>query len=169
MRNAWGRPPQNDLWNDVQALALWVFIIGIVGYLLFPDFFHNVYSHLTATEQADTEELGEITLPSMTMDSEGSANEFQLPNVYNSLYTGESEISEGYWVIFVAEGEFKQLSLTTDSYTFLLKLIEDDRKAEIKNVVLVAADGKIHKFIVSDEVYDIIKKLNEINKRTGNI
>lgn len=169
MRNAWGRPPRNELWNDIQALAIWIFIVGIVGYLLFPDFFHNVYSQLTVSE-AETEKLEEITLPSMSsMDLNNPSYDYRLPSVSDALYSGDSEISDGYWAIFVAEGEFKQLRLTADSYTFLLKLIDSDRKAIIKHTLLIAADGKIHKYVVSDEVYKILQNLNIINSRTGNI
>ena len=68
MANTWGRPPKNDIWNDLRALALWVFIVGIVGYLLFPDFFHNVYEHLTMPATTENESLGEITLPENDID-----------------------------------------------------------------------------------------------------
>jgi len=165
MRNTWGRPPKNDLWNDIQALALWVLIIGIVGYLLFPNFFQSVYTQLT-DQQSNEEELGEVSLPSMSMDSNDNY-QVELPSVYDVLYNGESEISDGYWAIFVGEGEFEQMPLTSDSYTFLLSLIDSDREAEVNKILLIAAQGKIHKYIVSDEVYGIIRNLKAINSRTN--
>lgn len=167
MRNAWGRPPKNDIWGDLQALAIWIFIVGIVGYLLFPDFFHNVYNHLAAPSD-EVGELGEITLPTSTPESK-EQNDYQLPSVYDSLYTGNSEISDGYWAIFVGENEFKQLSLSTESYAFILRLIDGDRKAEVKNTLLLAANGKVRKYMVSNEVYDILANLGKINTRTGKI
>jgi hypothetical protein len=154
--------------GDIQALALWIFIVGIVGYLLFPDFFHNVYSQLAVPDE-ETTEMGEITLPSSNIDFTNSANGYELPNVYNSLYSGDSEISDGYWAIFVLDNEFKQLSLSTESYAFVLRLIDGDRKAEIKNTILLAANGKIQKYVVSDEIYGILSNLSEINSRSGKI
>ncbi|HHV63973.1 MAG TPA: hypothetical protein GXX46_02690 [Peptococcaceae bacterium] len=166
MRSTWGRPPKNDIWSDIQALAIWIFIVGVVGYLLFPDFFHNVYNQLAAP--AETEEIGEITLPATNIDAEDYSN-FHLPSVYDSIYSGDSEISDGYWAIFVDDNQFKQLSLTAESYAFILRLIDGDRKAEIKNTLLLAANGQLHKYQVSAEVYNIILNLSAINARSGKI
>ncbi|NLI91802.1 MAG: hypothetical protein GX434_06215 [Peptococcaceae bacterium] len=168
MRTEWGRPPKNDLWSDIQALALWVFIVGIVGYLLFPDFFHSVYNRLTLTS-GETESIGEITLPSSNINLSDTSSQYSLPNVYNSIYSGNSEISDGYWALFVMENEFSQLALSTESYAFVLKLIDGDRKAEVKNTVLLAANGKIQKYVVSDEVYAILLNMSKINTRSGKI
>lgn len=165
MGNAWGRPPKNDIWNDLRALALWVFIVGIVGYLLFPDFFHNVYEHLAMPVATETEDLGEIILPENTTDT----YDFQLPSTYNALYSGDSEISDGYWALFVVDNELKQMALSPESYTFILIVIDADTKAQIKNTLLLAANGSIKKYIVSDEVYGIISHLYKIKYRTGTI
>lgn len=168
MRNTWGRPPANNIWSDLRALALWIFIVGIVGYLLFPDFFHNVYNQLTVPAATSTQELDEITLPASPGTSV-SESESELPSTYNSIYSGDSEISDGYWAIFVLDNEFTQLALTTDNYTFILKLIDTDTKAEVKNTLLLAANGKIKKYSVSDEVYGIVSNIYRINHRSGNI
>lgn len=167
MRNAWGRPQKNDIWGDLQALAIWIFIVGIVGYLLFPDFFHNVYDQLAMPPEYETEEIGEITLPTSNLDL--NSDGIDLPNVYNSLYSGDSEISDGYWAIFVSENEFQQISLSTESYAFILRLIDGDRKAEVKNTLLLASQGKIQKYVVSDEVYGILANLSKINSRSGKV
>ena len=167
MRNAWGRPPKNDIWSDIQALAIWVFIIGIVGYLLFPGFFNNVYTALTDPYE-ETEQLGEITLPTSSVDFTNSLGNYQLPDLYNSLKTQDSEISQGYWAIFVGDNQFKQLSLNTESYTFLLKLIENDQ-SETPNTLLLAVNGNIHKHSVSNEIYEILLSLSKINSKSGKI
>lgn len=167
MRREWGRPPKNDIWSDIQALALWVFIVGIVGYLLFPDFFQSVYSRLTPTTE-ETQNVGEITLPTSS-DLADSTSQNDLPNVYNSIYSGNSEISDGYWAIFVMDNQFTQLSLSSDSYAFVLRIIDSDRKAEVKNTLLLASNGKIQKYTVSDEVYDILIDLSKINTRAGKV
>lgn len=168
MRNAWGRPPKNDLWNDMQALAIWIFIVGVVGYLLFPDFFHNVYDRLTIPATEDYE-LGEIVLPTSTIDQNNPAGTGSLPDIYSALSAGDSEISTGYWALFVADNEFKQLALGTESYAFVLRLIDGDRKADLKNTMLLANNGKLNKYMVSDEVYAILQNLSQINTRTGKI
>ena len=165
MRNAWGRPPKNDLWSDIQALAIWVFVIGIVGYLLFPGFFHNVYTALSDPYE-EVGDIGEITLPTTTLDS-SNLNEFQLPDFYNVLETSDSEISKGYWAIFVGDNQFQQLPLTTESYTFLLKIIENDNDSDTENTLLLAVNGNIHKHTVSDEIYEILFSLSKINTRSG--
>ncbi len=168
MRNAWGRPPKNDIWGDIQALALWIFIVGIVGYLLFPDFFHNVYTQLTVPVE-ETEDIGEISLPSSNIDFSDPNLDYQLPSVYNSLYTGDSEISDGYWALFVMDSEFNQLALSTESYAFILRLIDGDRKADVNKTLLLAAKGKIQKYVVSEEVYIILSNMSKINERSGKI
>lgn len=107
MRNSWGRPPRNEIWTDIQAVAIWVVIVGVVGYLLFPSLYQSIYSALTSPikESAD---VNEISLPTSTVTEPTTP---QLPDVYSSVY-GESEFTEGYWVVFVADGEFKQLKMS---------------------------------------------------------
>ncbi|MHB8124836.1 MAG: hypothetical protein ACYDEJ_04185 [Desulfitobacteriaceae bacterium] len=167
MPNLWGRSPRNHIGQDVQALAIWVLIIGVVGYLLFPTFFKDVFSRMSVPV-AETSNLADVNLPSTTSSELLNPSDFstQDPSVYNSLYNGKNEVSSGYWVIFVAEGEFKQLSLTSESYAFLLRLIEDDQKAVVKNSVILTANGQIRKYLVSDEIYTIINNMATVYNRT---
>lgn len=169
MPNSWGRPPRNEIWQDLQALALWILIIGIVGYILFPTFFKDVYSHLT-TPAAETSTLNtDYTLDntSSTDSTDPLASTGQdFSNVYNALYNGKSEVSSGYWIIFVADGEFRQLAVSSDSYAYLLRLIESDQNAVVKNSLILAANGQIRKFVVSDEIYAIISNMSTIDGRS---
>ncbi|MFZ3372994.1 MAG: hypothetical protein WA131_08250, partial [Desulfitobacteriaceae bacterium] len=162
------RLPRNGMGQDIQALAIWVLIIGVAGYLLFPTFFRDVFSRMSVPV-AETSNLGEVTLPNTTgfesLNSSDLATQDN-PSVYNSLYNGKNEVSSGYWAIFVAEGEFKQLSVTSESYAFLLRLIESDQKAVVKNSVILTANGQIQKYLVSDEIYTIINNMSIINNRT---
>lgn len=171
MNNGWGRQNSKDVWSDIQALAIWIFIVGVVGYLLFPDFFHNVYAQLTLpVEENGVEGDGEIVLPTSNLElGFDSGLNSALPNVYQSLYSGASEISDGYWALFVHENAFNQLALSNESYTFLLRLIDGDRKAEVKQTLLLAANGKVGKYQISQEVYDIVIRLSQINHRSGKI
>ncbi len=168
MPDLWGRPPRNQMGQDIQALAIWVLIIGVVGYLLFPTFFRDVFSRMSVPV-AETSNLADVNLPNTTgLEPLNSSNlsTQDYPSVYNSLYNSKNEVSSGYWVIFVAEGEFKQLSVTSESYAFLLRLIESDQKAVVKNSVILTANGQIRKYIVSDEIYSIINNISTINDRT---
>lgn len=165
MPSAWGRPPRNDLWQDLQALALWILIIGVVGYILFPNFFKDIYSRLadpvTQTSTLnDNYTLNNSATPySNTIDPQASLEQ-DFSSVSNALYNdGKNEVSTGYWVIFVADGDFKQLAVSSDAYAFLLRLIESDQNVVGKNTVILTANGQIQKFSVSEEVYKIINNM----------
>ena len=165
MPSTWGRPPRNEIWQDLQALALWILIIGVVGYVLFPNFFKDIYSRLSDTV-AQTSTLNDnYTLnnssgvyPDVTTPQSLLGQDFS--NVSNALYNnGNNEVSSGYWIIFVSEGEFKQLAVSAEAYAFLLRLIESDQKATGKSTVILAANGQIQKFSVSEEINSIINNM----------
>jgi len=176
MQGAWGRPPRNDLWKDLQALALWVLIIGVVGYVIFPNFFKEIYSKLSLSDTAtQTSTLdGDYTLGTTTNPDPNAVVSPQtvigqdLSSVTSALYNnGKNEISSGYWVIFVAEGEFKQLAVSSEAYAFILPLIESDQSVEGKSTVILAANGQIKNFKVSDEIYAIINNMSLIVGRAA--
>ena len=165
MPSAWGRPPRNDLWKDLQALALWILIIGVVGYIVFPTFFKDIYSRLSdPVTQAST--LNDNYTLNNSANLNTNANDQQAllgqdsSSVSNALYNnGKNEVSSGYWIIFVAEGEFKQLAVSSDAYAFLLRLIESDQSVEGKSAAILAANGQLRKFTVSEEIYTIINNM----------
>ncbi|HVJ50379.1 hypothetical protein [Desulfitobacterium sp.] len=172
MPNSWGRHPRND-WQDLQALAFWVLIIGVVGFFIFPTFFKDVYSRLsdpTTTVASDTNKVNNFGLnldsSNLTQETSSLLNPGYSSSVIKGLYGNNSEVSAGYWVIFVADGEFKQLSVTSETYTFLTNLINRDKNADSKNSVILAANGQILKFTVSEEVYSIITNMAVIETRT---
>lgn len=170
MPNNWGRPPQNNQWRDIKGLAFWVIIIGLGLFLLFPNFFQDVYANLTASKgQSD---LGEVTLPSST----DSINNYGSSDYYASLYGtlngstlngGSSEVTAGYWIIFVGDGEFKQLSVTYEVYNFLSNLIKNDQKATSGQTIILVSNGQISTNQVSEEIYEIINNIAEINGRSA--
>ena len=174
MPNTWGRPPRSELWQDLQALALWILIIGVVGYILFPNFFKDIYSRL-AEPATQTSTLNDnYTLNnSVNANTDGTNPQAQLgqdfSSVADALYNnGNSEVSSGYWIIFVAEGQFKQLAVSSEAYAFLLRIIEGDQNATGKSTVILAANGQIRKFTVSEEVYTIIMNMSLIGDRSKN-
>lgn len=165
MPSAWGRPPRNDLWQDLQALALWILIIGVVGYILFPNFFKDIYSRLS-DPVTQTSTLNDNYTLNNSPNLNTNVNDQQtllgqdLASVSNALYNnGKNEVSSGYWIIFVVEGEFKQLAVSSDAYAFLLRLIESDQNVEGKSTVILVANGQIQKFTVSEEIYTIINNM----------
>jgi hypothetical protein len=169
MPSAWGRSPRNDLWQDLQALALWILIIGVVGYILFPNFFKEIYSRLadpvtqTSTLNDNNYTLNNSPNPNTNINDSQTLLGQEFSSVSGALYSnGKNEVSSGYWVIFVAEGEFKQLAVSSDAYAFLLRLIESDQNIEGKRIVILAANGQIQKFTVSEEIYAIINNMVSI-------
>ena len=173
MPSAWGRRPRNDLWKDLQALALWILIIGVVGYIIFPNFFRDIYSRL-ADPVTQTSTLNDNYTLNNSANLNTNTNDPQtllgqdFSSVSNALYNnGKNEVSSGYWVIFVAEGEFKQLAVSSEAYAFLLRLIESDQNVVGKSTVILAANGQIRKFTVSEEIYTIINNMALIVDRTN--
>lgn len=185
MPSSWGRPPRNEIWQDLQALAFWVLLIGVGGYILFPNFFSDVYSRLTdpAAQLVDTSTgtydpgnngfgTNDSSLSSDSGYTDTSSNYlYSTGDTFgsygsspSSLYLG-NEVATGYWVLFVADGDFKQLSVTNEAYTFLLGLIEKDQKGEGKNTLILAANGQIRKFSVTNEIYQIVTNMAAIDTR----
>lgn len=165
MPSSWGRAPRNDLWKDLQALALWILIIGVVGYILFPNFFKDIYSRLSdpATQTStlnDNYTLNDsANLNTNPYDQQTLLGQ-DFSSVSNALYNnGKNEVSSGYWVIFVAGGEFKQLAVSSEAYAFLLRLIESDQSTMGKSSVILVANGQIRKFTVTEEIYAIINNM----------
>ncbi|MCO1600425.1 MULTISPECIES: hypothetical protein [Desulfosporosinus] len=172
MSNTWGRPPRNEIWRDLQALALWILIIGVVGYVLFPSFFKDIYSHLADPVTQTSTLNDQYTLNnSINTNSDLTDQNFfgqDFSSVSNSLYNNSNnEVSIGYWVIFVADGEFKQLSVSSNTYTYLLSLIESDVNAAGKITMILSSNGKISKYNVSQEIYAIITNMALIVNRNN--
>lgn len=179
MPNSWGRPPRNEVWQDVQALAFWVLLIGVGVFILFPNFFSDVYSRLTDPVAQLVDTTTGTYDPDNNYDTYDSYSTGSYTDTSSSyLYSGGSsygssptlpylgnEVATGYWVLFVAEGDFKQLSVTNEAYTFLLRLIEKDQIGEGKNTLILAANGQIKKFTVTNEIYQIVTNMAAIDTR----
>jgi len=171
--STWGRPPRKEIWHDLQALALWILIIGVVGYVLFPNLFKDIYSRLSdpvtqTTTLNDNYTLNNSANLNTNVNDQQTLLGQDFSSVSNALYNnGKNEVSLGYWVIFVAEGEFKQLAVSSDAYAFLLRLIESDQSVEGKSTVILVANGQIKKFAVSQEIYSIINNMALISGRAN--
>jgi len=166
---AWGRPPKKNIGSDLKMVALGLLIIGAVIYLLFP----NILSFLKG-EDAVSPALGEIVLPSDVGDSvptNTSSDPFALPNVFAGLYQ-DTTVSTGYWIMYVGDGELKQLQLSAKSFEFVMSIVEKDCRTQesLGNVpMLTAANGDIKKYLVSEQIHSIIINLADISGRAGSI
>ncbi len=178
MANTWGRPPRKEVWQDLQALALWILIIGVGGYILFPNFFKDIYLRLsdpvTQASTLNTDYQLNASANTNNTNTESPSTDPQallgqdFSNVSNALYNnGKSEVSSGFWIIFVADGEFKQLAVSSEAYAFVLRLIESDQNSTGKSTVILASNGQIRKYVVSDEIYAIISNMNLIVARAA--
>ncbi len=157
-RSSWGRPRGNALIQDLQALAFWLALIGVIGYLLFPSFFQDLFGRLTMP-------LDTPTQANQSIDQRVQASP-DFPLVFQEVYgSGQlPELTKGYWAIFVRDGQFEQMELTQEAYSFLLGLIEKDRNNG-KQKVILSANGQVRQVLVSDEVYDIMSQLSVVGSR----
>jgi len=149
----------------MQLLVLWIFIIGVVGYLIFPGFFNNVYERLTD----DTSAESVIADYSISNSSETSGTYSSLPDYTSYYYPYSSskaeEITSGYWVMFVEEGKLTQLSLTYEGFSFLKNLVQADRTTGGEQTLIFVENGQIQKYEVSAEIYNIVQNLAIIDGR----
>jgi len=158
-RSPWGNPRKSGLRKDLQALAFWLVLIGIIGYLLFPSFFSDLVSRLRLP--------GETAQTQTAVDTTQAQNGSNIPLVFQEVYGAEltAELSKGFWAIFVRDGQFEQLALSEEAYRFLLGIIDKDR-TNGKQRVILSANGQVRQVLVSDEVYDIITQLDVVSKRS---
>lgn len=157
-RSPWGRP-QNGFIQDLQALAFWIVVIGLLGYLLFPNFFSDLVSRLKLSEETTTQTTQtDTTTQTPTLD---------FPTVFQEVYGSDkvAELSQGYWAIFIKEGQFEQLALSEEAYRFLVGVIEKDRAGGNQKVIL-AANGQVRQILVSEEVYSVVSQLAVIGGRS---
>ncbi|MDA8441554.1 MAG: hypothetical protein M0Z55_04170 [Peptococcaceae bacterium] len=158
-RSPWGRRRNNDLMHDLQALALWIIIIGIIGYLLFPGFFQDVYNRLKLVDLSAPAPVTEQT----TLTTQPQVD---FPAVFQQVYgSGQMpELSKGYWAIFVRDGQFEQLPLSEQAYAFVCSVIEKD-SGDGKQKLILTTNGQVQQVMISEEAYAIICQLAIINDR----
>lgn len=159
MPNSWGKPPYPG--RDFKGLAFWVLVIGIVLFLIFPNFFKGIYSGLTEATSG-TSNLGDVSLP--TDANSGDAG----TSAQGTLTLGgdtASGVSSGYWIIFVGNGEFKQLSVNEATYNFILNLIQSDPDKSSPQTVMLVRNGQIAQYEVNQDIYSIINNVATINGR----
>lgn len=167
MFNQWGRQPK---WKDSRTLVFGIVIIGIIGYQFLPNFFKAIYSSIDPTVTATN--LNNVNPPS-TYDP-NALNSFGNPiqnssSVNNTLDSGNGNntISTGYWLLFVSNGTFQQLSVNAQNYAFVQGLIQSDSKGSATVTIFLIDNGQIHQYIVSNETYLVISNMATINTRAS--
>ncbi len=160
-RPPWGRP-RNQLKHELQALAFWLLLIGIGSYLLFPNFFKDIYSRLQLPAETAVQSNQSQT------PSDSGQGLTDLPQVLQQVYGGNEsgELSKGYWVVFVQDGQFQQMALSEETYRFILGLLAKDETTGTQKLILVA-NGQVRQLTVSEEVFSIVSQLHVIGNRSS--
>jgi len=166
--NQWGRHPMG---KDSRTLVFGIVIIGIIGYLLIPNFFKSIYSSINPTNTVTS--LNNVNPPSTAVPNalDSSGNPIQnSSSVNNTLVSGNGDntISSGYWILFVANGAFQQISVNAQDYAFVQGLIQSDSKGIKSITVFLVTSGQIHQYVVSNETSSVICNMAAINMRATN-
>ncbi|MDR3539377.1 MAG: hypothetical protein P4L69_00175 [Desulfosporosinus sp.] len=169
--NQWGRQP---IGKDSRTLVFGIVIIGIIGYLLLPNLFKafNLSADPNVTS-ASQDYLNNLNPPSAYDPSASNSSVYPNQNFSSNNNTlnsgnGNSEISTGYWILFLSNATFQQFSVSAQVYAFLQELIQSDSKGTATNTVFLVNNGQIRQFIVSNETYSVISNIATINARASN-
>jgi hypothetical protein len=171
MPNQFWRNPRSAMSKDFQTLALGIVILGLIGYLLFPNLFKNVNTLVNPTVAAPSS--NDVNLPSTydyNAQNPSSSSSQLFPGVNNTtnIGSGNSVLTSGYWVLFVSNGTSQQLSVDAQGYAFIQGLIQSDSKGSAIVRIFLIDNGQIHQYIVSNETFSVISNMATINARTTN-
>lgn len=170
MSNQWGRLPHGLMRQNIGALILGFVIFSIIGYLLLPKFSRNIYSFINPTVTATS--LNNVNSPSTYNPSALNSSAYSIqnsPTTYNmNSENGRNDVTTGYWILFVSNGKFTQLSINIDVTTFVQRLIESDRKGTAINKIFLIDNGRIRQYMVSNEIYSIISNMSTVDSRALN-
>jgi len=165
MSNQWGRQPMG---KDSRTLVVGVIIIGIIGYLLLPNFFKA--DPTVASVSLDNVNVNQPPSTYNPSIPNSSGNTVQTtPGVNNTLDSGNgtSKISTGYWILSVSNGSIQQFSVSAQVYAFLQGLINSDSKGTAEITVFLIDNGQIHQYVVSNEIYSVISNMATIETRAS--
>lgn len=163
MSNQQGR---QSLKKYPQTLLLWIIIIGIIGYLLLPNFSET-------TPPIMDSRLDNANQPRTNDPNPLNSSDFPIPNstsVNDTLNSaiGNDKLSNGYWILFVSNDAVQQFFANAQVYAFLKELINSDSKGTPKITVFLIDNGKINQHVVSNEIYSVISHLIAIESRASN-
>jgi len=161
--NQWGR---QSVGKDLRTLALVIVIIGIIGYRILPNYF-KVDPTVTGTSLDNVIQPSTYDLNALNSSS-SSAQLFPSVNNTMNIGSGNNAIMAAYWILFVSNGTFQQLSVNAQEYALVQGLIESDSKGTATITVFLIDNGQIHQYIVSNETYSVISNMATINARASN-
>lgn len=169
MSNQWGRQPMG---KDSRTLVFGIIIIGIIGYLILPNFFKAINSSTDPAVPATS--LNNVNQSSTydpnALNSPSSSSQL-FPSINNTMNNGSENnaLTSGYWVLFVSNGTTRQLSVNAQDYAFLQELFQSDNKGTGAFTVFLVDQGQIHQYFVSKEAYSIISDMASIKERPSNV
>ncbi|KTE92464.1 hypothetical protein AT727_19110 [Desulfitobacterium hafniense] len=172
MSNQWGRTQRNRP-SIVKGIAFFL-SVSILAYLSFPGLKNMIYPLLKPTYAATNS--SNYTLPktnnSLTQSSppdsiltypiQDSLSTYNLANE-----TKNNEVTTGFWLLFVANGQISQLSVDAETIAFIQLLINKDLRSSGKNNLVLVENGRFRQYMISDEINSVVASLSVIDIRAS--
>ena len=168
MSNQWGSIPRVRKRQSIGKLVSVIVLFGIITYLFFPKFINKMYSLINPTYAATNS--SDYSLPKTNNSSALQSPTYSMqnsPSTYNVSSDKKSEVTTGYWLLFVVNGQMSQLSADVETTTFIRQLIENDRKSTGNNTLFLVENGRFRQYMVSNEIYSVVSNLSIIDTRVS--
>ncbi|WP_459926785.1 hypothetical protein [Desulfosporosinus burensis] len=168
MSNQWGSMPRVKKRQSIGKLVSVIVLIGIIAYQFFPKFINKMYSVINPTYAATNS--NNYSLPNTNNSSALKSPTYSIqnsPSTYNISSDKKSEVTTGYWLLFVVNGQMSQLSADVETTTFIRQLIESDRKSTGNNTLFLVENGRFRQYMVSNEIYSVVSNLSVIDARVS--
>ena len=168
MSNQWGSIPRIKKHLSIGKLVSVIVLFGILMYLFFPRFINKMDSLINPTYAATNS--NDYSLPNTNNSSALKSPTYSIqnsPSTYNTFSDKKSEVTTGYWLLFVVNGQMSQLSSDVETTTFIQQLIESDRKSTGNNTLFLVENGRFRQYMVSNEIYSVVSNLSVIDTRVS--
>lgn len=179
MSNQWGRPQRKrPSIMKGKGIAM-LLLVGILAYLFFPGLKNKIYLFLKPTYAATNSINYSLPQANNSLAQNSSANtrptdSIPTYSIQDSLSTynlasvnKNNEVTIGYWLLFIANGQMSQLSVDAETIAFIQQLIEKDRKSTGKNTLVLFENGRSRQYMISDEINYVIANLSVIDTRVS--
>ncbi|SPF36872.1 conserved hypothetical protein [Candidatus Desulfosporosinus infrequens] len=166
--NQWGRQPTR---KDSRTLVIGIVILSIIGYLLLPNLYKTL--NISSDPVVTATNLNNVNPSSPYEPNDLNSSGYPTQNFLSDNNTSNSDnrnsqLTTGYWILFLSNGTFQQFSVNAQVYAFLQELIQSDRKGTAAITVFLVDNGQIRQHIVSNETYAVISNIATINARASN-
>lgn len=172
MSNHWGRPPRTKQGQSFLGSISVILLIGLLVYFLAPQIKTKIVSLIkpsyaaTNPYNADLPRTSNSSVPNM--DSTFTNSNSNSSSTYNlSGNIQSNEVTTGYWLLFIANGQMSQLSVDAETTAFIRQLIEKDRNSQGKNTLVLFENSRSRQYMVSDEVNSVVTSLSVIDTRVS--